>query len=435
MQKDIIKVVWICEFSNKQIREKLHFEKYSLLLFIRKLFHKPNNIVDFGEWNTNAIKEFEKFENIELHIISHHLFLKQKVENFVLNNINYHFFKPEGNSLFSILKRKFYPNSKTTYKNNALITNKIINNIQPDIVHLIGAENPHYSSSVLSLDNKYPLIVTLQTLMSDPNFLSNYPISKELYEYRSNIEKEVIKRADYIGTSIENYAKKIRQYITKDATFVICKLALGEAIHNDKTTKKYDFVYFSKDIEKAGDWAIKAFILAHKNNPKITLLIIGRYTQKFKEELDKLIIENKIEPNVTFTGSLPTHDDVINKIKEAKFALLPLKIDLISGTIREAMACGLPVITTRTEGTPNLNIKRECILISEPNDFQDMANKMQCLMNNSQYADTLRNNSLTTINERYNNTLAMQGWVDAYKAILKHYHHNTPIPTHLLLNI
>lgn len=434
MQKDKIKVVWICEFSNKQIREKLHFEEFSLYALLKKLFNKQY-LIDFGGWNTNAIKEFENFENIELHVISHHFFLKKEIESFKMRNINYHFYKLESDNLLSTIKRKLDSNIKTDYNKNTLIINSIINKIQPDIVHLIGAENPHYSSSVLSLDNKYPLIVTLQTLMSDPNFLSNYPISKELYEYRSNIEKEVIKRADYIGTSIENYAKKIRQYITKDATFVICKLALGEAIHNDKTTKKYDFVYFSKDIEKAGDWAIKAFILAQKKNPQITLLVIGRYTPNFKEELDKLIIENKIEPNVIFTGSLPTHDDVINKIKEARYALLPLKIDLISGTIREAMACGLPVITTKTEGTPNLNTKRECILISEPNDFQDMANKMQCLLNNSQYADTLRNNSLITINERYNNTLAMQGWVDAYKAILKHYHHNTPIPTHLLLNI
>ena len=53
-----IKIVWICGFSNKEIREKLHFEKYSLFQLARKLLRKKQNVVDYGEWNTKAIKEY-----------------------------------------------------------------------------------------------------------------------------------------------------------------------------------------------------------------------------------------------------------------------------------------------------------------------------------------------------------------------------------------
>ena len=313
--------------------------------------------------------------------------------------------------------------------------NKIIKNINPDIIHLIGAEIPSFSSSVLSLETNKPLFVSLQTLMSDPEFLANYPIDRVSYDIRSNVEKKVIKRANYIGTSIIKFAKEIKQNIKKDAIFISCKLAVAEPIHDEKCNKKYDFVYFSKEIEKAVDWAIESFIIAHQSNPHMTLLIVGGYSKEYKERLDKLLYEKGLTKNVTITGSLPTHDDVINKIKEAKYAIIPLKIDLISGTIREAMACGLPVITTKTPLTPDLNINRECVLISEPKDFQDMAKKMNLLYNDPNYANCLSKNSLITLNEKYNNTLAMQEWVNAYNAIFENFYYNIPIPEKLILKI
>lgn len=435
MQTEKLKIVWICEFSNESIRNKLYFRIYSPLFILKKL---KGHIIfrDLSQWITNGIQEFKRFENIELHVISPHPYILAKIQSFNDNNITYHFFRSEDDSFVTRLKRKFFASPiNADYPKNAYLINKIITEINPDIIHLIGAEIPYFSSSVLSLKKQKPLFVSLQTLMSDPEFFTNYPIDKVSYDIRSNIEKKVIRNADYIGTSIIKFAKEIRQNIKKNAIFISCKLAVAEPIHDEKCNKQYDFVYFSKEIEKAVDWVIESFTIAHESNPQMTLLIVGGYSKEYKEELDEQLLKKGLMNNITFTGTLPTHDDVINKIKEAKFAILPLKIDLISGTIREAMSCGLPVITTRTEGTPDLNTKRECILISEPNDFQDMANKMICLMNDSHYADILRNNSFKTINERYNNTLAMQGWVDAYKAIIKHYHHNTPIPTHLLLNI
>ena len=77
--EDKIKVVWICGFSNLKIRDHLQFEKYTLNILLRKLFKKNCNVSDYGVWNTNAIKEFENFNDIELHVISRHKFLSKKV--------------------------------------------------------------------------------------------------------------------------------------------------------------------------------------------------------------------------------------------------------------------------------------------------------------------------------------------------------------------
>ena len=94
-----MKVLWICHFSNSQVREKLNLSKNIFEVLIRKLLKKtPKQWSDFGAWITNGIAEFEKNKNIELHIISPHYGMSYNTEEFEMNGIYYHFFKPDDNS-------------------------------------------------------------------------------------------------------------------------------------------------------------------------------------------------------------------------------------------------------------------------------------------------------------------------------------------------
>ena len=53
---DRIKVVWVCSFSNPEIRNL--FPKHKSLF--SKLLKKQFTETDSAQWNTNGIKEFEK---------------------------------------------------------------------------------------------------------------------------------------------------------------------------------------------------------------------------------------------------------------------------------------------------------------------------------------------------------------------------------------
>ena len=149
--------------------------------------------------------------------------------------------------------------------------------------------------------------------------------------------------------------------------------------------------------------------------------------------MDKLIEELGITGAVTFEGRLPTHDDVIKQIRKARFALLPLSVSIVPNTLHEAMANGLPLITTVTSGTPNLNKKRQSVLISEKGDYKDIAKNMLLLLSDSQLAETLRVNAAQTETERSNNTDIIRHWVNAYSAILKHKKDKEPIPESFFL--
>lgn len=284
---------------------------------------------------------------------------------------------------------------------------------------MIGAENPYYGESALALPTQIPFIVSLQTLMCDPKFEKNYPISHDSYLYRSKIEYNIIRRADYVGTTISHFRDIIKAQICPTAKFLDLTLAVGEDINVEEYKKTYDFVYYAADISKSIDYALEAFAIAKQQHPNITLHVVGKYSESTMTEIKKNMQKLGIGEEVSFTGRLATREDVIQEIRKARFALLPLKVDMITSTIREAMANGLPVVTTETPLTPKLNQNRESILLSNKGDFCAMADNMCKLLSNDTYVTQLKRNAAETLKELYSNKIAMQKWKDCYYQIIE----------------
>ena len=401
-----LKVAWVCQVSNPEIRANLTYSKNIIDLMLRKIMHKPRRLDDYGVWITNAIEEFKHFDDIEVHVISLHSHINKKVIDFQKDGVYYHFFKSEDDvtalgKFFNKITGKFV---SSDYDKNRLIINEILAKIKPDVIHLYGAESPQYGAFALDLDvDKTPLLVSLQTLMSDPEFKKKYPISDESYASRAGMERKILAHARYLGSMIKEYRDFVWREINPGAIFLDTKLLVGEKAHLEPCEKSYDFVYFSLNINKAADLAIEAFAIAKQSHSKINLLVVGDYDEDFKRQLDARIAELGITESVVITGKLQTHDDVIKEIKKARFALLPLKIDYISGTIREAIACGLPVVTTITAGTPTLNEKRESVLLSAVGDHEALAANMIKVMESEELANTLVNNALETNDELFGN--------------------------------
>ena len=413
---DKIKVVWICHLSNPMIRQNLKFCKWTPVAICKRLFGR-SGYYDFAAWNTNGIREFEKFSDVELHIVAPHYGICG-VQEFEKSGIYYHFFHTEDDSIISYFERIVIHKEIESYKKNTKIILSLVDKIKPDLVHLIGAENPYYSESALSIPKNIPLITTLQTLMIDPQFQKNYPISDEAYRYRSSVEKAVIKRSDYIGSKVEHFRAIIEKEIG-EVNFLDINLAVGEDVHIEDCEKKYDFVYFAANISKAIDYALEAFAIAKRRHNDITLHVIGGYDSGLMNDIKRQMKRLSLGDGIDFTGKLPTYEDVIAEIKKARFALLPLKIDLISGTIRESMANGLPVVSTITPATPKLNDKRNCVLLSEKGDFEAMANNICRLLEEPDLVEELRKNSVVTLSEKYDNKNAMEAWRQSYYRIVE----------------
>lgn len=423
-----LKVLWLCSFNNKEVAS---LEQYSFFGHLYQKVYRRGHIFDYGQWVTNAIQEIKQYPNIELHVVRAGAFLKG-TQHVAKEGIHYHFFTSEDTTLYRKLQGKLNPQSLLSYEENYRIINSIIESVAPDIIHVIGAENASYAPAILTLQRKIPVIVSLQTFMNAPGFKKGYAITDEVYNFRADNEKKVICRADYIGMTTSTYIEQIRSLWKGMFKPINITLALTEPINISVGEKRYDFVYFAGDINKAADHAIEAFALANREMPGITLDIVGKYEPEYKQQLDQRLQELGLQNQVFFEGRLPNHADVIHQIRLARFALLPLKVDLISGTVREAMANGLPLCTTITPDTPSLNKNRESVLLSPIGDFQAMARNMLSLLNNADLAECLRKNAGKTAEERDSNKQIIKKWVEAYYACIDNYFNSAPFPPHLI---
>lgn len=435
-----IRVALICNITNPRIQSNLKLKVGLIDKFARRIRGSSYDVSKLaGECNVfieNAIHEYEKCcDSMEFHIISAHGWMDGEIQEFEQNGIFYHFFQNENQSLKNRILYRVIPSTQfSNYKNNRRKIANFISKISPDIVYMSGAENPHYSLSALDIPSNIPVIVQLQTLMCDPNFENNYPISHESYIYRTSIEKKVLNRANFIGSMNVRHDEIIREFVKNDAMILKTRLAIGEKLFDGSGIRKdYDFVYFAANINKSLDLAIEAFAIAHKIKNKCTLHIVGDYSLDYKCQIDLWLKELGLEDYVTFTGRLPTHEDVLHEICRAKIALLPLKIDIVSGTIREAMACGLPVVTTITkDGTPRLNDKRQTVLLSEIGNHQALADNMLRLLDKSDLAEKLIENGKILIQERYSNEAIVQQQKKCLFAAVDYFKNKTPIPREYL---
>ncbi len=414
-----IKVVWVCHLSNPEVRNHLPVHVPLGERLLRKVMHNPSKEnTDFAVWNTNAIREMEKIQDkIELYVLAPFHYLVPKEVRLEIRGVHYFFFKDTPSYLHLEVRKRLFGKYAYGYKKNRDYIKKEIATIQPDIVHVIGIENPYYSLATLDIPEGLPYMVQLQTLLSTPNFRDNYFMRGGDYGFRQKVEQEILEKAQHIGSPAAAFHEVIKQ-INPSATVYKTALAVTEPIKEKNQDTNSDFIYFASSIDKAADLALEAFAIAHHSHPGITLDIVGGGSPDFVIRLTNRIDELELKDSVRIEGRLATHDDVINQVRKSKFALLPLKVDLISGTIREAMANGLPVVTTITPSTPSLNKNRECVLLSESGDHEALASNMCRLLDEKGLAEELSANCLMTASERKSNETYMQEWLAAYQSIL-----------------
>jgi glycosyltransferase involved in cell wall biosynthesis len=429
-----INVVWICHFSNEGVRKKLPLSKMIFLNFLRKVFGNRNktDYSDFAPWVTNQIKEFEKFSNIKLHVIAPHCGLKRFTYEFELNGIYYHFYKPE---LFFLLKKigeKLFKKWQRKFRLNRYFVKKFIKNINPDIVNLIGTENPYYSITTLDIKD-IPVYVTVQTVYTNPNWKK---FSGEYDSAKGNLERKIHEKEKYYGCWGWMYRDLI---LNNNPNAIIFRNSLPKQkpVGIKEVPKEYDFVFFSVGVtlQKGIEDAIDALALVKKEKPDVTLNVVGDCNVNYKNILMSKITTLGLNDNIFFNDYFPILADMHQHVKKSKFAILPNKLDVLSNTVIESMLLGLPLTTYKTNGTPYLNKDGETVLLADIGDIKKLAENMLKLLNSSELAEKLRKDAKAFVEREFDNTYSAKRLVKIYGAVIDHYHDKIPIPKELLFNL
>jgi len=159
------------------------------------------------------------------------------------------------------------------------------------------------------------------------------------------------------------------------------KFIFKEKSLNNTRTK---VISIGRLVEKKGiEYGIKAVKNLLTELPYIDYIIVG--DGPLKDKLNNLIKELDIESNVKILGN-KTHEEIIELLYSSDILLAPSTVSKngdcegIPVVLMEAMATGLPVISTYHSAIPELVKDRESGFLVSERDIKGIANKLKYLV-------------------------------------------------------
>lgn len=148
--------------------------------------------------------------------------------------------------------------------------------------------------------------------------------------------------------------------------------------------KSYDFprLLWVRSFSKIYNplMALKVFELIKQKHPNATLTMVGPRKDESNEEAIQYSEKNNL--NVEFTGKL-TKTEWIELSKKANIFINTTHFDNTPISVIEAMALGLPVVSTNVGGIPYLITHNENGFLVEDSDVDAMVNQIVSIIENS----------------------------------------------------
>ena len=356
MKNNKLKVLWFCYFSNYEVQEIL----------------KPfKRVAEIAPWINDMIPLFENNDQVELHILSQHEWISG-YQHFLKDGAFYHFINKGmpfiGRHWPGFFRFDQWSNFYHLKKNAA----RLVNKINPDIIHLHGAEN-EFCTAITQFQGKYPIFITIQGYIHKTTIPHTKAIQK-----RSQKELEIIKTFKHFGYRTETMGKEPKA-LNPNAVLHWHSYPM-KPIYPHEAEKQYDIVFFARMSKDKGiEDLLEAIAIIKKEKPDISLCAIGGGKT---EALKRLADELGIDRNVFWAGFLPTQDDVHKMASAAKVSVLPTYHDIEPGTIVESMFLNLPVISSDIGFVLEINREQEVISVARKGDVKGLADTIIFLLNN-----------------------------------------------------
>ncbi len=164
-------------------------------------------------------------------------------------------------------------------------------------------------------------------------------------------------------------------------------------VQKNEIKKDFDLVFAGRLVVNKG---LDRLLAAIETLPSIRLLVIGDGPQRKYEEAHAKRLN--IADRVVFVGWQSTQEEVMNAIQRAKIFVLPSKSEGGPRVALEAMACGMPVLTTPVGVMQDTirNGENGLLTTGEP---EDIAEKISLLLSDEDWCKKIGNEAKNILNE------------------------------------
>lgn len=258
---------------------------------------------------------------------------------------------------------------------------RIIENEKPDVIN-IHTPVPGLGDIASFAGRDIPQVVTYHTgSMRKGNYLDALILPYERIMLASMLRRAraVICSSDFVRANfLKKYAKK-----SETITPGVDADLFAPAADRLKRSRE---VLFVANLEKGQEYKglktlLDAMKILQKSIPDIKLIVAG--DGSLRSEYENYALQNGLRANVKFRGRLEG-EELLRSYREASVFSLPTANDSQPLVILEAMAAGLPVVSTRIGGIPDMvEDSIEGFLIG-PNEPRSLADKISLLLRDPQ---------------------------------------------------
>lgn len=255
--------------------------------------------------------------------------------------------------------------------------------IKPDLLHC--------TSNTAPINCKVPLILTLHDIIfMEPRQSGNKSLYQNMgWYYRRLVVPRILNKCQKIITVSHFERNRIKESLKLPDSQVITvyngysdyffprqdvKTVTQKYIQADK----YLFFLGNTDPKKNVPRTLKAYALYRERSKAALPLLIADIKEEILVTILKDLNIEHIRPFITSPGYIPNTD--LPYLYSGAFAFLYTSLRESFGIpLLEAMACGVPVVTSNTSSMPEIG--GEDALLSDPTNEEDIAQKILLLEN------------------------------------------------------
>lgn len=298
------------------------------------------------------------------------------------------------------------------FPKNEILDNFYIHRITFKKIRLIGVIL-FWFQILLKIKKINPDIVHIQALtIALPGLVSKLFLRKpyvvwargsDVYlpdKFTKLISRVVLKNASSIIALNEDMKRKINTIYKRENIIVLpngIELEKFKDIcpqkQNDKTT--IIFVGTLRPV-KGVEYLIKAMNIIHEKLPDTDLLIVGNGPDR--DKLETLAQELNLQNRIFFVGNV-SNEKIPEYMAKADLFVLPSLSEGFPLVIAEAMASGLPIVTTNVGGLPDIVKNGENGFLVEPKNPEALADKIMLLLNNKNTCKKISNTNKIIIRD------------------------------------